>query len=121
MLIVICNGYKIGQVDIASIINTVDSVLLDCIVISHMFSEWHLFSLYHSLTNNEYITIDGHHHVPVAGIGSITLTIILPNGISKLIFTNTLHILTLGADLISLGVFHCKGALICQFKTGKKT
>jgi len=67
-----------------------------------MFSEWHLFSLYHSLTNDEYITVGGHHHVPAVGIGSVTLTMILPNGISKLTFTNILHIFILEVDLISL-------------------
>ena len=39
MLIAICNGHEIGQVDIASIINTVNSVLLNCTGTSHMFSE----------------------------------------------------------------------------------
>jgi len=57
-----------------------------------MFLEQHLFSLYYSLTNDKYITVGGHHYVPVTGIGSVTLTMILPNDISKLTFTNTLHI-----------------------------
>jgi len=55
--------------------------------------------------------IGGHHYVPVASIGSITLTIILSNDISKLTFTDTLYIPILGADLISFGVLYCKGAL----------
>jgi len=45
MLMAICNGHKIGQVNIAFIINTIDNVLLDCTVISHIFPEQHLFSL----------------------------------------------------------------------------
>jgi len=53
----ICNGHEIEQVDMASIINTVHSILLDYVVISHMFSEWHLFSLYHPLTNDKYIVM----------------------------------------------------------------
>ena len=93
------------------IINTVDSVLLNYTAISHMFLECHLFSLYHPFTNNKYIMIGGHHYVPVASIGSITLTIILSNDISKLTFTDTLYIPILGADLISFGVLYCKGAL----------
>ena len=96
----------------ASIINTIDGILLDYAKTSHMFSEQHLFSLYYSLTNNEYVTVSRHHHVPVVGIGSVTLTIILPNGISKLIFTNTLYISTLEADLISLSVLHYKGTSV---------
>jgi len=65
-----------------------------------------------------YITVGGHYHVPVAGIGSVTLTIILPNGTSKLTFTNTLHIPILGADLISLGVLHHKGASVQSWEKG---
>ena len=112
MLMAISNDHEIGQVNMASIINTVNGVLLDCAVTSHMFSEWHLFSLYHPFTNDKYITIGRHHHVSVAGIGSVTLTMILPNSTSKLTFTDTLHIPTLEADLISLGVFHHKGASV---------
>jgi len=118
MLITICNSHEIKQVDMASIINTVNGVLLDCAATSHMFSEWHLFSLYHPLTNDEYITVGGHYYVPVAGIGSVTLTMILPNGTSKLTFTNTLHIPILGADLISLGVLHHKGASVQSWEKG---
>ena len=108
----ICNGYEIRQVNIASIINTVHGILLDYVATSHMFSEWHLFSLYHPLTNNEYITVCGHHYIPIADIGSVTLTMILSNSTSKLTFTDTLYIPTLEADLISLGVVHYKGASV---------
>ena len=82
----ISNGHEIRQVNMASIINTINGVLFDCAAISHMFSEQYLFSLYHPLTNDEYITVGEYHHVPVAGIRSVTLTMILPNGTSKLIF-----------------------------------
>jgi len=108
----ICNGYKIRQVNMASIINTVDGVLLDCIVTSHTFSEQHLFSLYYFFTNDEYTIVGEHYHVSIAGIGSITLIMILSNSISKLTFTNTLYIPTLEADLISLGVLHYKGTSV---------
>jgi len=87
----ICNGYEIRQVNMASIINTVHSILLDYVATSHMFSEWHLFSLYHPLTNDEYITVDGHYHIPIEDIGSVTLTMILPNSTSKLTFTDTFY------------------------------
>jgi len=118
MLMAICNSHEIGQVDMASIINTVNDVLLNCAATSHMFSKWHLFSLYHPLTNDEYITISEHHHVPVASIGSVTLTMILSNSTSKLTFTNTLHISILGADLISLGVLYHKGASVQSWEKG---
>jgi len=96
----------------ASIINTVNGVFLDYAVTSHLFLEWHLFSLYHLLTNDKYITVDGYHYVLIAGIGSVTLTMILSNSTSKLTFTDILHIPTLKADLISLGVLHHKDALV---------
>ena len=86
MFMAISNGHEIRQVNMASIINTINGVLFDCVAISHMFSEQYLFSLYHPLTNDEYITVGEYHHVPVAGIRSVTLTMILPNGTSKLIF-----------------------------------
>ena len=118
MLITIGNGHKIRQVNMASIINTVNSILLDYTATFHMFSEQHLFSLYHSLTNDEYITVSRHYHIPVAGIGSVTLTIILSNNTSKLTFTNTLHIPTLEADLISLRVLHHKDTLVQSWEKG---
>jgi len=43
---------------------------------------------------------------------------ILPNGTSKLTLTDTLHIPTLGADLISLGVLHYKGTLVQSWEKG---
>ena len=114
----ICNGHEIRQVDIVSIINTVDGILLDCTVTSHIFSEQCLFSLYYPFTNDKYIIVDGHHHVPIAGIGSVILTIILPNSISKLTFTDTLYISTLETDLISVSIFHHKGASVHSWKKG---
>ena len=79
---------------------------------THMFSEWYLFSLYHFLTNNEYIIIDEYYYVFVTDIGSVTLMIVLPNGISKLIFINTFYIPILKTNLISLNILYCKDALV---------
>ena len=87
---------EIGQANMASIASATNGILLDCTATSHMFSKYHLFSSYQSLTNNEYITVGGCNRVPVAGIGSVTLTMILLNGTSKLTLTNTLHIPNLG-------------------------
>ena len=108
----ICNGYKIRQVNMASIINTIDGVLLDYTAISYIFSEWYLFSLYYFLINDKYIIIGGYYHVSIANIRFVTLTMILPNGISKLTFAETLHIPTLETNLISLGILHHKGTLV---------
>jgi len=118
ILIAICNGHEIEQVNMASIINTVHGILLDYVATSHIFSEWYLFSLYYSLTNDEYITVGGHYHVPIADIVSVTLTMILPNSTSKLTFTDTFYIPTLRANLISLGVVHYKGALVQSWEKG---
>jgi len=118
MLMALSTCCEIGQADMASIAGATDGILLDCATTSHMFSERHLFSSYQPLTNNEYVTVGGRNCVPVAGIGSVTLTMILSNGPSKLTLTNTLHILTLGTDLISLGVLHCKGALVQSWEKG---
>jgi len=118
MLMALSTCCEIGQADMASIAGATDGILLDCTATFHMFSERHLFSSYQSLTNNEYVTVGGHNRVPVASIGSATLTIILPNGTSKLILTNTLYIPTLGADLISLGVLHRKGGLVQSWEKG---
>ena len=108
----ICNGHEIEQVNMASIINTIHGILLDYVATSHIFSEWYLFSLYLSLTNDEYITVGRHYHVPIADIVSVTLTMILPNSTSKLTFTDIFYIPTLRANLISLGVVHYKDALV---------
>jgi len=104
--------YEIGQVNMASITSATDGILLDCTATSYIFSEYHLFSSYQPLTNNEYIKVGGCNHVPIAGIGSVTLTMILSNSTSKLTLTNTLHIPNLDADFISLKVLHCKSALV---------
>jgi len=106
MLIAISDGYKIGQVDMTFITNNIDSIFLDCVVTSHIFLEQHLFSLYYSFTNDEYIIIGKHHHVFVVGIGSIIFMMVLLNNILKPIFIDALHIPTLEADLISLSILH---------------
>jgi len=116
ILITICNGHKIRQVDIISIINTIHGVLLNYIVTSYMFLKWYLFSLYYPLINDEYITVGRHYYVPIVDIGSVTLTMILPNSTSKLTFTDILHIFILKADLISFGVLHHKDASVWSWK-----
>ena len=81
IFITICNGHKIGQVDMVSIINTVNGVFFYCTITFHIFLKQCLFSLYHTLTNNKYITVGRYYYISVTNIGSITLTMILPNSI----------------------------------------
>jgi len=102
----------------ASISSTTNGILLDYAATSHIFSKCHLFSFYQPLTNDKYVIIDRHNCVLVAGIGSVTLNVIFPNDTSKLTLTNTFHIPNLSADLISLGVLHCKDTLIQSWKRG---
>jgi len=114
MLMAAGSNCEVGQVDMdmAFVVGSITRILLDCVVTSHMFMERHLFITYEALTNNEYITVGGQHRVPVAGIGLVSLNMILPNRTSTLTLTNTLHIPTLGANLVSLGVLHRKGASV---------
>ena len=80
---------------------------------SHTYSQNDIcFFSYHSLTNNEYIIINKHYYIFIAGTRSVTLMMVLPNSISKLTFTDALHIPMLGANLISLSVLYHKGALV---------
>jgi len=118
MLMALSTCYEIGQADMAFIAGATNGILLDCTATSHMFSKRHLFSFYQPLTNNEYVTVGRRNRVPMAGIGSVTLTMILSNGTSKLTLTDTLYIPILGTDLISLGVLHCKGALVQSWEKG---
>jgi len=112
------NNCKVGQVDMASVVGSITGLLLDCAVTSHMFMERHLFITYEALTNNKYITVGGRHQVSVAGIGSVSLNMILLNGTSTLTLTDAFHIPTLGANLVSLGVLHRKGASVRSWING---
>ena len=91
---------------------------MDYIATSHMFANYYFFTSYQPLINDKYITVSGRNCVPVVGIGSVTLTMILLNSASNLTFTNTLYIPSLGTDLISLGVFHYKGTSVQSWKKG---
>ena len=112
MLMAAGSNCEVRQVDMASVVGSITGILLDCAATSHMFMEHHLFIIYEALINNKYITVGGWHRVPVAEIGSVSLNMILPNGTSTLTLTDAFHIPTLGANLISLGVLHCKGASV---------
>jgi len=118
MLMAVGNSCKIGQADMASVVGSITGILLDCVATAHMFMERSLFTTYEALTNNEYITVGGRHQVPVAGVGSVSLNMILPNGTSILTLTDVFHIPTLGANLVSLGVLHCKGVSVRSWING---
>ena len=112
MLMAAGSNCEVRQVDMASVVGSITGILLDCAATSHMFMEHHLFIIYKALTNNKYITVGGWHRVPVAEIGLVSLNMILPNRTSTLTLTDAFHIPTLGANLVSLGVLHCKGASV---------
>ena len=118
MLMAAGSNCEVGQVDMASVVGSITGILLDCAATSHMFMEHHLFITYEALTNNKYITVGGRHRVPVAEIGSVSLNMILPNRTSTLTLTDAFHILTLGANLVSLGVLHRKGASVRSWING---
>jgi len=118
MLMATGSNCEVRQADMASVVGSITGILLDCAATSHMFMECHLFITYEALTNNEYITVGGWHQVPVAGIGSVSLNMILPNGTSTLTLTDAFHIPTLGANLVSLGVLHRKGASVQSWING---
>ena len=49
-------------------------------------------------------TVGGLNKLPIARIGSITFKANVPNGVNNVILHDVLHIPTLGANLISLGL-----------------
>jgi len=78
-------------------------LFLDYTATLHIFSDQNLFISYYDLTDDEYITVGGEHHILVLDIGSVKITVILPHSSSILIFNNIFFILLLGTNLISLG------------------
>jgi len=118
MLIAVGNNCEVGQASMASVVGSITGILLDCAATAHMLTERSLFTTYEVLTNNKYITVGGRHQVPVAGVRSVSLNMILPNGTSILTLTNTFHISTLGANLVSLGILHHRGVSVQSWVNG---
>jgi len=103
---------KVGKILMA----TYDSfpttrILLDCGTIAHMFTNKQYFSTYVNSVN-EFVIVDRHNRVPVAGRGSICFSAILPNGRLNITLHEVLHISHLGVNLISLGALHHQGVSV---------
>jgi len=86
-------------------------ILLDCSTMAHMFTNKQHFSTYVNSVD-EFVTVGGHNHVPVAGRGSVCFSAILPNGRLNITLHEVLHIPHLGVNLISLGALHCQGVSV---------
>ena len=92
-------------------------ILLDCGAIAHMFTNKQHFSMYVN-SINEFVTVGGHNHIPVAGQGSVRFSTILPNGHLNITLHEVLHIPYLGANLISLGTLHYQGVSVKSLDDG---
>ena len=86
-------------------------ILLDCGATAHMFTNKQHFLTYVNSVD-EFVTVGGHNHVPVAGRGSVRFSAILPNGRLNITLHEVLHIPHLGVNLISLGALHCQGVSV---------
>ena len=86
-------------------------LLLDSGVFSHMFSKRERFISYTEANDGQLVTVSGLNHTPVVGHRSVSFRAKLPSSlITLVILQNVLHVPSLGANLVSLGVLQCKGA-----------
>ena len=69
-------------------------------------------------TVNEFVTVEGHNHVPVASRGSIYFSAILPNSRLNITLHEVLHIPHLSANLISLDALHHQGVSVKSLDDG---
>ena len=109
---------EVGQMLMASsdsILST--GILLDYGATSHMFMSCDHFIKY-TESSDEFMTIGGHNHVPVAGQGSVYFSALLPKGYFNITLHDVLHIPYLGANLISLGALYCQGVSVKSLNNG---
>jgi len=86
-------------------------LLLDSGASSHMFSEQERFISYTETNDGQLVTVGGLNHTPVVGHGSVSFKAKLPSGqIILVTLRNVLHVPSLGANLVSLGVLQREGA-----------
>jgi len=101
------NNREVGMVWMA-INNTglgLRGLLLDSGVSSHIFSEREHFINYTEANDSQLVTIGGLNHTPVVGHRSVSFRAKLPSGqITLVTLRNVLHVPSLGANLVSLGV-----------------
>jgi len=67
---------------------------------------------------NEFVTVGGHNHTPVAGQGSVCFSAVLPNGRLNITLHEVLHIPYLGVNQISLGALHHQGVSVKSSDNG---
>ena len=76
-----------------------------------MFSEQECFISYTETNDGQLVTVSSLNHTPVASHGSVSFQAKFPSGLITLVtLQNVLHVPSLGANLVSLGVLQCKGA-----------
>ena len=80
-------------------------LLLDNGVFSHMFSEQEHFISYTETNDGQLVTVGGFNHTPVLSHESVFFQAkLLPGQITLVILQNVLHVFSLDANLVSLGV-----------------
>jgi len=86
-------------------------LLLDSGAFSHMFSERERFISYTEANDGQLVTVSGLNHTPVVSHGSVSFRAKLLSGqITLVTLQNVLHVPSLGANLVSLGVLQHEGA-----------
>ena len=77
----------------------------------HMIADQSYFTKYCNI-KGQHISMGGFNKLPVARMGSITFKANVPNGVNNVILHDVLHIPTLRANLISLGLLQQAGVSI---------
>jgi len=67
---------------------------------------------------DEFVTVEGHNCVPVAGRGFIHFSAVLPNGRLNITLHEVLYIPYFGVNLISLGTLHYQGVSVKSSDNG---
>jgi len=86
-------------------------LLLDNRVFSHMFSKQERFISYTETNDGQLVTVGGFNHTPVVSHESVFFRAkLLPGQITLVTLQNVLHVFSLDANLVSLGVLQHEGA-----------
>ena len=76
-----------------------------------MFSEQNCFTSYTEAYNSQLVTVSSLNYISVVSYRSVSFHAKLPSGqIILVTLRNVLHVPSLGANLVSLGVLQCEGA-----------
>ena len=86
---------------------------------SHIFSEQNCFTSYTEAYNSQLVTVSSLNYISVVGYRSVSFHAKLPSGqIILVILWNVLHVLSLGTNLVSLGILQHKGASYSSWGDG---